>query len=113
MQRSVENSNSCPAQLDSQAQLIGLLQTLYNSRNPTRRWLHCTRRDWLITRIAECARERPGRALEVGFGAGVYLDSLASNYREAVGTELAENHLDHARPFTLQHPNLTLMIDDI
>jgi SAM-dependent methyltransferase len=107
----VEASSPSPGPPDSQ--LIGLLETLYNSRNPTRRWLHCTRRDWLIARIAECARERPGRALEVGFGAGVYLDSLASNYREAVGTELAENHLDHARPFTLQHPNLTLMIDDI
>jgi 2-polyprenyl-3-methyl-5-hydroxy-6-metoxy-1,4-benzoquinol methylase len=109
----VENSTRSPVPIDSQAQLIELLETLYNSHNPTRRWLHRTRRDWLIARIAECARERPGRALEVGFGAGVYLNALAANYREVVATDMAQDHLDHAAPLTVEHPNLTLFIDDI
>jgi 2-polyprenyl-3-methyl-5-hydroxy-6-metoxy-1,4-benzoquinol methylase len=97
----------------SEAELIALLETLYKSRNPTRRWLHRTRRDWIIAKIAECARARPGRALEIGFGAGVYLRALATSYREAVATELDETHLAHARALMLDHPNLRVLIDDI
>ncbi|HKV53271.1 MAG TPA: class I SAM-dependent methyltransferase [Candidatus Binataceae bacterium] len=97
----------------SSADLITLLETLYNSRNPTRRWLHCTRRDWIIAKIGEVARERPGRALEVGFGAGVYLPALAANFRDVFATDLDQIHLEHARALTLAHPNLRVMVDDI
>jgi SAM-dependent methyltransferase len=98
---------------ESEAQLIGLLETLYNSRNPTRRWLHCTRRDWLIAKIAECARERPGRALEVGFGAGVYVRALAGHYKEVVATDLNQSQLEHVRRRTADLANLHALIDDI
>jgi SAM-dependent methyltransferase len=97
----------------SESQLIALLETLYNSRNPTRRWLHCTRRDWILARIAECARERPGRALEIGFGAGVYLRALAHHYSEVVGTDLNQSQLEHARACTADIANLQVLIDDI
>lgn len=97
----------------SEAELLTLLETLYNSRNPTRRWLHCTRRDWIIAKIRDCARERSGRALECGFGAGVYLPALAENYREVVATDLDQAHLDHARPLLDRYPNLHLVADDI
>ena len=95
------------------AELIALLETLYNSRNPTRRWLHRTRRDWMIGKIRECARVRPGRAIEIGFGAGVYLPALAEAYGEAVGTDLDRVHLDHARAIADRYPNLRLADDDI
>ena len=97
----------------AEAQLIGLLETLYNSRNPTRRWLHCTRRDWLIGRIAECARERPGRALEVGFGAGIYLRALTSHYGQVVASDLNRAQIDYVEKRTGDLPNLHLEIDDI
>lgn len=97
----------------TESDLIGLLETLYNSRNPTRRWLHCTRRDWIIGKIEECAREKPGRALEVGFGAGVYLPALAENYAEVVGTDLDQAHLGHSRSLTDRFANLRLAADDI
>jgi len=98
---------------DSESQLIALLETLYNSRNPTRRWLHCARRDWLLARIVECARARPGRALEIGFGAGVYLRALANHYSEVVGTDLNLGQLEHARRRNADIGNLRLLIDDI
>jgi len=98
---------------DSESQLIALLETLYNSRNPTRRWLHCTRRDWLLARIAECARERPGRALEVGFGAGIYLRALASHYAQVVGTDLNQSQLEYVRSHTADLANLHVLADDI
>ena len=95
------------------AELIALLETLYNSRNPTRRWLHLTRRDWIMGKIHECARIRPGRAIEIGFGAGVYLPALAEAYREVAATDLDRSHLEHARPIAARYPNLLLAIDDI
>jgi SAM-dependent methyltransferase len=96
--------------LDAQ---LELLETLYNSRNPTRRWLHCARRDWIIAKLRECARARPGRAIEVGFGTGVYLPALAESYREVVATDLDEAHLAHAQPIATRYPNLQVVTDDI
>jgi 2-polyprenyl-3-methyl-5-hydroxy-6-metoxy-1,4-benzoquinol methylase len=104
---------NAPISHQSESQLIGLLETLYNSRNPTRRWLHCTRRDWVVARIAECARERPGSALEVGFGAGVYLRALATNYRSVVATDLEQSQLEHVRARTADLTNLRVIVDDI
>jgi 2-polyprenyl-3-methyl-5-hydroxy-6-metoxy-1,4-benzoquinol methylase len=97
----------------SVAELVALLETLYNSRNPTRRWLHRTRRDWIIAKIGECARLRPGRAIEIGFGAGVYLPALAEAYSEVVAADLDQIHIEHARPIAERYPNLRLAIDDI
>jgi 2-polyprenyl-3-methyl-5-hydroxy-6-metoxy-1,4-benzoquinol methylase len=102
-----------PAAIHSDAELIGLLETLYNSRNPTRRWLHCTRRDWIAGKIREYALERPGRALEAGFGAGVYLPTLAACFTEVIATDLNQAHLEHARALIHRHPNLRLAIDDL
>jgi 2-polyprenyl-3-methyl-5-hydroxy-6-metoxy-1,4-benzoquinol methylase len=99
--------------VSSRIELIELLETLYNSRNPTRRWLHCTRRDWIIAKLRELATKRPGRALEVGFGAGVYLPALTENYREVTATDLDNVHLEHAQPLLVAHPNLRLLTDDI
>lgn len=98
---------------DAPSQLIALLETLYNSRNPTRRWLHCTRRDWLLARIAECARERPGRALEIGFGAGIYLRALAGHYAQVIATDLSESQLEYVRSRTADLANLQVLADDI
>jgi len=98
---------------DFDSQLIALLETLYTSRNPTRRWLHCTRRDWLLNKIAECASARPGRALEIGFGAGAYLPALTKHYDEVVGTDLNQDQLEYVSAHTAGHANLRVLIDDI
>jgi len=97
----------------SERQLLQLLETLYNSRNPTRRWLHCSRRDWIAAKIRECAQAHPRRALEVGFGAGAYLPALCETYPEVVASDLDQAHLDHARTFVAKHSNLRLVTDDI
>ena len=99
--------------IGSEAELLTLLETLYNSRNPTRRWLHCTRRDWIRTKIEQSARERPGRALETGFGAGVYLPTLADCYREVIAADLDEAHIEHAQPLLERYPHLQLVTDNI
>jgi len=111
--RFAQYSSNTGMRQDSESQLIALLETLYNSRTPTRRWLHCTRRDWLLAKIAECARERSGRALEIGFGAGIYLRALANHYNEVIGTDLNQNQLEHARARTADIANLRVLVDDI
>jgi len=102
-----------PDAFGSEAEKLQLLETLYTSRNPTRRWLHCTRRDLIIAKVRECARQRPGRALEVGFGAGVYLSALAESFTEVVATDVDQAHIDHATYLSCRYPNLRLTIDDI
>lgn len=97
--------------METETELLPLLETLYNSRNPTRRWLHRTRRDWIVGKIRQYARG--DRALEIGFGAGVYLPALAELFTEVVGTDREDAHLRHARGIALKYPNLRLIKDDI
>ncbi|HVN90920.1 MAG TPA: class I SAM-dependent methyltransferase [Candidatus Binataceae bacterium] len=97
----------------TEAELLELLETLYNSSNPTRRWLHCTRRDWIIGQIRAHANRASGRAIEVGFGAGVYLPTLAECFSAVAATDLDQAHLDHAQPLLKRYPNLEAVADDI
>jgi 2-polyprenyl-3-methyl-5-hydroxy-6-metoxy-1,4-benzoquinol methylase len=97
----------------AESELLALLETLYNSRNPTRRWLHCTRRDWITAKVAEYAKGRSRRALEVGFGAGAYLPALCEVFREVVASDLDQSHVDYGRAISAKYPNLRLATDDI
>ena len=100
--------------MNSDAELVELQETLYTSRNPTRRWLHVTRRDWIIDALRRCAAEGPtARALEVGPGSGVYLPVLAELFDEVVGSDVHDAYLDNARKLQDSHRNLTLVQDDI
>src|SRR5579863_875909 len=104
---------SASNEMETKSELLPLLETLYESSNPTRRWLHCSRRDWIVEKLRQCARERPGRAIEIGFGAGIYLPALAEAFSEVVASDLDQAHLDHARPIAAKYRNIELMRDDI
>jgi 2-polyprenyl-3-methyl-5-hydroxy-6-metoxy-1,4-benzoquinol methylase len=99
--------------METKSELLPLLETLYESSNPTRRWLHCSRRDWIVGKLRERAQERPGRAVEIGFGAGVYLPALAGSFDQVVASDLDQAHLDHARAIAVKYPNVELIRDDI
>ncbi|HLI79841.1 MAG TPA: methyltransferase domain-containing protein [Candidatus Binataceae bacterium] len=94
-------------------EILRLQKTLYNSKNPTRRWLHCTRRDWIIGELRRNSHEKRGKALEVGFGSGVYLPFLAELYAEVVAVDLQPAFLDHGRSLSETLPNLRVLPDDI
>ncbi len=94
-------------------ELVELQATLYTSKNATRRWLHCTRRDWIISVLKRSAHGNVGRALEVGPGSGVYLPVLAELYDQVVGSDAEPAYLEHARRLSQQFPNLSLVADDI
>ena len=96
------------------SQLVELQQTLYNSKNPTRRWLHCIRRDWLIEMIYRYAIEKQQRlALEVGPGSGIYLPILAERFEKVIASDVEEAYIKYASCLQDKYPNLSLVIDDI
>jgi len=100
--------------VSSESKLVELQQTLYTSRNATRRWLHCSRRDWIIDALLRAGLEGPTtRAVEVGPGSGVYLPTLTQLYREVVAIDIEKDYLEHVRYLSNKHDNLTLMVDDI
>jgi SAM-dependent methyltransferase len=87
-------------------------QMLYTSTNPTRRWLHTTRRDWIVAAIRRSCT-RGGHALEVGPGSGVYLPTLAQVSDEVVATDIEDSYLTRLRPLGESLPCLRLVRDDI
>lgn len=97
-------------------ELVDLQETLYTSSNPTRRWLHCSRRDWIVDalrRHAPASKDSPARALEVGPGSGIYLPVLCELFSEVSGVDIETAYLDHARPLLEKYPHLSLQVDDI
>jgi 2-polyprenyl-3-methyl-5-hydroxy-6-metoxy-1,4-benzoquinol methylase len=92
--------------------LFQLQRTLYESKNPTRRWLHCSRRDWIVAALHRWGANRH-RALEVGPGSGVYLPTLAQLAPEAFGVDIEDAYLTQLAPLEQAHANLRLVNDDI
>jgi 2-polyprenyl-3-methyl-5-hydroxy-6-metoxy-1,4-benzoquinol methylase len=89
-------------------EIVALQETLYTSRNPTRRWLHLTRKAWIEAAIADAG---PGRdALEVGPGSGVYLPTLQKHFDTVTASDVEEAHLKQLEP---NFPKVTVVRDDI
>lgn len=97
----------------SDSELVALQETLYRSSNPTRRWLHCARRDWIVDAVRRHAPASPARALEVGPGSCIYLPVLARLFRDVVASDIEAAFLKHAAPLRHSLPNLQLALDNI
>ncbi|HEX2086114.1 MAG TPA: class I SAM-dependent methyltransferase, partial [Solirubrobacteraceae bacterium] len=88
------------------AELLALQDTLYASRNPTRRWLHAERRAWIE---AALRRHAGGRAIEVGPGSGVYLPLMVELFDSVTAVDVEEAFLVRAR----EVPGVRALRDDI
>jgi SAM-dependent methyltransferase len=96
------------------SELLALQETLYTSRNPTRRWLHVTRREQIEAALRRSAAAgATGRALEIGPGSCIYLPVLAELFDEVVATDVEEEFLAQARQLAESHRNLVAVADDI
>ena len=97
--------------------LVELQHTLYTSSNPTRRWLHCSRRDWILDAIKRYTKNAKNdvntHALEIGPGSGVYLPVLASSFDEVTATDIEHVYLNNAQNISDKYQNLSLKVDDI
>lgn len=94
------------------AELLELQEALYVSKNPTRRWLHVSRRDWVVSVIRRFAGHC-SQALEVGPGSGVYLPELAAVARQVLAADIEEAYLEQARALAETEPGLSVVCDDI
>lgn len=97
----------------SDAELVELQRTLYTSANPTRRWLHCTRRDWITDAVRRWAPQIRRQALEVGPGAGVYLPLLSGLFERVFASDVEPAYLRFAAPLVNEFANLQFLADDI
>ncbi|MGH8613614.1 MAG: class I SAM-dependent methyltransferase [Gammaproteobacteria bacterium] len=87
-------------------ELIAHQETLYASHNPTRRWLHCSRRDFILGCVNKYGPKRGGAAMEVGPGSGVYLPALASRFDKVVALDIEASYLENAKELTRAYPNI-------
>ncbi len=55
---------------------IQFQSNLYESNNPTRRWLHNARRDWVLKILEQIPVTSP-LYLEIGIGCGIYTQLMA------------------------------------
>jgi SAM-dependent methyltransferase len=92
---------------------LQLQDTLYHSKNPTRRWVHTRRREMIEELLKSVALGGVGRALEIGPGAGVYLPVLATLAGEVVVTDIEPSFLDRAREQLNERPTARFVVDDI
>jgi len=58
---------------------IQFQSNLYESKNPTRRWIHQIRRDWVLGKLNSFS-SKDASVLEVGTGCGVYTKDLVDLY---------------------------------
>jgi 2-polyprenyl-3-methyl-5-hydroxy-6-metoxy-1,4-benzoquinol methylase len=93
---------------------VKLQRTLYSSRNPTRRWLHQSRRERVESAVRRLAKERSrADALEVGPGSGIYLPLLCALFERVTASDVEAEYVDHLAGVVAERPNLELVIDDI
>lgn len=99
---------------DAEPSLVALQETLYTSRNPTRRWMHRERFALIRDEIEAAAKSHPGgRALEVGPGAGPYVPELCERFASVLASDVEGRYLDYVRAGNGDRGNLTLREDDI
>jgi len=98
--------------MTSPHELVELQHAIYESKNPTRRWLHTTRKAWITAAIEKYSR-RAGMALEIGPGSGIYLPVLARNAAQVVAVDIENAYLDQAKLASRSLANLEFRLDDI
>lgn len=86
---------------------IAFQANLYESNNPTRRWLHIARRDWVFRAIDEVAPSDPV-FLEIGIGCGIYTQAMAKR-GHVVAVDINPKFVEAAS----QMPNVTAKVADI
>jgi SAM-dependent methyltransferase len=93
--------------------VLQLQDTLYHSKNPTRRWIHTRRREMIEGLLTSVAGPGVARALEIGPGSGVYLPLLADLADDVVVTDIEPSFLDRARQQLKDRPGARFLVDDI
>ena len=87
--------------------------TLYQSKNPTRRWIHTRRRETIEGLLRLVAGTGVSQALEIGPGSGLYLPLLAQLAERVVVTDIEPSFLDRACECLRGNEAAQCIVDDI
>ena len=94
--------------------LFQLQQTIYSSKNYTRRRLHQSRFAWVTDAIKNYTLSVPkSRAIEYGPGSGIYLPSLAEVFDKVVGADVEPAYLTGIEQLAIRNVAINLVVDDI
>ena len=99
--------------MSRQQVLIDVQETIYNSRNPVRRWLHRSRREWIVAQLHKLGGRNTRRALEVGPGSGIYLPVLSGLAERVTASDIESAYLNQAHKLRTELENLEVIEDDI
>jgi len=98
--------------MTSPHELVELQHAIYESSNPTRRWLHTTRKAWINAAIEKYSAST-GTALEIGPGSGIYLPVLARYSDRVYAVDIEAAYLEEAKQATRSLENIEFRLDDI
>lgn len=93
--------------------LSELQNTIYRSKNPTRRWLHLTRKDLVMQFLSDIKDGASKSVSEVGPGSGVYLEALCSQFSNVTAVDIERDYLRPLQPLENKLKNLKLIEQDI
>lgn len=104
-----------PAEVATRSDAVSNQLAFYDSSNPTRRWLHNMRMEWVTSAIGRAAATLcPGRelAIEVGPGAGMNLPTLADAFSNVVAIDVEPAFVERSMLVAQDHPNIKAMVAD-
>lgn len=105
------NNKMCNQSLNP---LFELQETLYKSKNYTRRRLHQIRLKWVTSSIHDYSPKTDlNLAIEYGPGSGIYLPVLAKFFKTTVAADVEQAYLNGIRPLLDRFSGLQLVVDDI
>ena len=98
---------------DSSHSIVELQHAIYNSKNPTRHWLHNLRRNKVKKAISNLNLLQENSALEIGPGSGVYLSFLCNKFSSVHAIDIENAHLEDVSHLKIKHENLQLIEADL
>lgn len=93
--------------------IVDLQHAIYNSKNPTRKWLHNLRRTKIENAISDLNLASESRVLEIGPGSGVYLPFLCDRFASVEALDIEQAHLENISHLKDKYPNLGLIQADL
>lgn len=88
---------------------IHFQSNLYQSSNPTRRWMHSTRRNWVMSALDKYSC-RFLSALEVGTGCGIYTKRLAALSDDVTSIDINSDFVIAA---SIDNPTVTTLVSSV
>ena len=98
---------------DENQGIVELQHAIYNSKNPTRNWLHNLRRIKIEKAISDLNLPKAISALEIGPGSGIYLPFLCNKFSSVDALDIEKAHLDDIAYLQDKYENLGLIEADL